>query len=168
MELNWMGRYRPLIDTLVRHRNAYARAINHKTECIEDVSLSLLEWEVLEYIIEHESDDASMIQISERLAIPQSSFSKFTRTLCSCGLVAKYQMIGNRKNIILKATDKGMEFYRKRVEYLMKYVFGEFFQHLDGLSEEDLAAVTRAIACLNHDLEEPSAKEGTHELIRLE
>ena len=156
MDTSWMGRYRALIETLVRHRNAYARVMNNTTEVYGELSVSMLEWEVLEYIIEHEKDDASMARISEKLAISPSSFSKLSRGLCEKGLVAKYQMVGNRKNIILKPTEEGLHFYRQRVQILSQTIFKGFFEELEGFSDEDLGHI---IAALEHVTPADDAKK---------
>lgn len=136
--VSWMGRYRHLIESIVRHRNAFARVMNAKTEKFGDISMSIVEWEVLEYIIEHENDDSSMAQLSERLMIPSSSFSKISKTLCSYGLIEKYQMVNNRKNIILKPSDLGRKFYNDRASDLQEQIFDAFFKELENVSDEDL------------------------------
>ena len=168
MATTWMGRYRRLVEELVRHRNHYVRAVNSKTEENGDVSISVLEWEMLEYIIEHDGEDFSMIRISEKLAIPQSSFSKFTRTLCGYGLLEKYRMVGNRKNIILRPTQKGIDFYNERVKDLMENVFGPFFKALDALSDADVDRVADAITHLNTGFVASDTKSQPGELVKLE
>ena len=119
MNTEWMGRYRPLVAELVRHTNIVQRALGIKSEIGEGISLSVQEWQVFEYIIEHADDDAHMNLISDRLGIPQSSFSKMIKTLCGCGLVDKYQMINNKKNIILRPSERGREIYEKRAAYCL-------------------------------------------------
>lgn len=168
MATTWMGRYRRLVEELVRHRNHYVRAVNSKTEENGDVSISVLEWEMLEYIIEHDGEDFSMIRISEKLAIPQSSFSKFTRTLCGYGLLEKYRMVGNRKNIILRPTQKGIDFYNERVKDLLENVFGPFFKALDPLSDADVDRVADAITHLNTGFVASDTKSQPGELVKLE
>ena len=168
MATTWMGRYRRLVEELVRHRNHYVRAVNSKTEENGDISISVLEWEMLEYIIEHDGEDFSMIRISEKLAIPQSSFSKFTRTLCGYGLLEKYRMVGNRKNIILRPTQKGIDFYNERVKDLMENVFGPFFKALDPLSDADVDRVADAITHLNTGFVASDTKSQPGELVKLE
>ena len=168
--VDWMGRYRRLIETLVRHRNAFARVMNTKTEFQEQLSLSILEWEVLEYIIEHEADDSSMSRLSERLIIPPSSFSKITRTLCDLDLIAKYRMVGNNKNIILKPTEEGKLFYTAHSEKLQNTIFGEFFDALADFSDEELDRIARAVAALtpSTDAEKNGDRAKEYRLVRQE
>lgn len=157
-----------MIEVLVRHRNAYARVQNSKTEMYGATSISILEWETLEYIIEHADDDASMIQLSERLAIPPSTLSKCSKTLCDCGLAAKYQMVGNRKNVILKPTTEGLSFYKEHSANLAKTIFGAFFSELDSLSDEDLEHVANALEHIAPSVETSQPEQADHRYIKLE
>ncbi len=147
--VSWMGRYRHLIESIVRHRNAFARVMNTRTEKYNDISMSIVEWEVLEYIIEHEDDDSSMARLSERLMIPSSSFSKISKTLCSYGLLEKYQMVSNRKNIILKPSEFGRKFYHDRASELKEQIFDAFFKELEGVSDEDLNHFAAALDAIS-------------------
>lgn len=112
MQTEWMGRYRPLVAALVQHSNITARAASHSNEIGEGVFLNTVSWQVLEYLIEHEDDASCMNHISGALGIPQSSFSKIARQLTDLGLVERYQSTGNRKNIILKSTEKAHRIYQ--------------------------------------------------------
>lgn len=166
-----MGRYRPLIKAIVRNRNLFARAVNTKTETTaDDTSLTIQEWIVLEYVIEHEDMDDSMACISERLGLAPSSFSKITNSLCKTGLLAKYQMVGNKKNIIVRPTEEGRAFYLHHSEQLENTIFKEFFRELEGLSDEDLACVERAIGKLDAGMYEEGSKPEScsSQLIRIE
>lgn len=171
MELSWMGRYRPLIRAIVRNRNLFARAVNTKTENTGgETSLTIQEWIVLEYVIENEEKDDSMICISERLGLAPSSFSKITHTLCKAGLLAKYQMVGNKKNIIVRPTEEGRTFYLEHSAQLEKTIFNDFFNELEGLSDKDLACVARAIEKLDTGLyeETPKSESTSSQLVKIE
>lgn len=167
MNSEWMGRYRELVASLVAHSNLVARTILVKVEIGEGISLNATEWQTLEYIIEHRFETLSMIDMSERLGIPQSSFSKTVKTLCGLGLVEKYQAINNRKNIILKPSDAALSLYDDYSRVLDKQ-FGPFFRELESVSDADLAAVSRAIRALNESLfpPEPAETQGAPKLIR--
>lgn len=161
MALEWMGRYRELIQTLTQYINLSAREMTVKKNIDENITLTSQEWQVLEYIIEHEEDDVSMKQVSDRLALPQSSFSKHTKYLWECDLVDKYQVEGNRKNIILKPSDKGRRLYDIYSEKLASQAFQQFFQILDHCSDEDIQLFTEAIQSLT------KAKEEMPKLVKL-
>lgn len=152
MDLNWMGRYRELVGALVLQNNLYTKNLTVKTHISEDIDLTPQEWQVLEYIVEHEKDDDSMKQLSERLAIPQSSFSKQCRLLCENGLVDRYQLVGNRKNIILKPTEKGKQIYETYSKTLAEGAYKAFFQTLDGFSDKELSVFVNAINLLSQEM----------------
>ena len=155
MELKWMGRYRDLMAALVFHVNMAARAYRSENHIVDDIYLSPQEWQVLEYLIEHDEDKTNMIQISNHLGIPQSSFSKMTKTLCEKGLAQKFQSNFNRKDILLRPTEYGVKSYFDRVERVSRERFAPLFEALEGLSDEDLAAVTQALRCFNRYDENP-------------
>lgn len=165
MKTEWMGRYRPLVAALVQHGNAAARSQSIRRELPEGIVLNSQEWQVLEYIVEHENDDDCMLYISERLSIPQSTFSKAVKVLCSQKLIAKYQMIDNKKNIILKPTARGFEVYGIRAARTYERTFKPFFEALESLDDATLDTVVHAINILNGNVGKSDAPK---ELIRIE
>ena len=152
MGTEWMGRYRPLVAALVKHTNVVQRAAGRTVRLSEEVSLSTQEWQVFEYILEHQDDDSCMNHISERLGIAQSTFSKITKYLCEQGLVDKYQTETNRKNIILRPSADGVDLYRQQTATVGREMFGAFFEDLDGLRGEQLETSTAALERLNATL----------------
>lgn len=152
MNTEWMGRYRPLVAALVRHSNINQRNAGLKTDLDEKISLNAQEWQVFEYIIEHLNDDAHMNLISDRLGIAQSSFSKIVKALCCFGLVEKYQMTNNKKNIILRPSDYGLSIYAKHSSSLMESTFADFFRQMDTFSDIEIVRITRAIETLNDEI----------------
>lgn len=123
-------------------------------------------WQVFEYILEHQDDDSCMNHISERLGIAQSTFSKITMQLCSYGLVDKYQTESNRKNIILRPSEKALELYHHHASTVSSDMFREFFLALDGLPDEDIKAFTAALERLNTALNQSNKKVRSQRLIK--
>jgi DNA-binding MarR family transcriptional regulator len=156
MATEWMGRYRPLVAALVRHSNITQRISSQRAPVAEGISLSAQEWQVFEYILEHTDDDAYMNLISEKLGIAQSTFSKIVKALCGHGLVDKYQTTRNRKNILLRPSEKGLQVYRDYSADLGRKTFEIFFGALADFSDEQIRAFTGAVELLNDRL---SAKD---------
>lgn len=156
MGTEWMGRYRPLVAELVRHSNCAQRASSNRTLVAEGISLNAQEWQVFEYIIEHSDGDAYMNLMSDRLGIAQSTFSKIVKSLCEHGLVDKYQTTRNRKNIILRPSDKGLQVYREHSVDLSSLTFESFFSSLETFSDEQIAQFTAALRLLNDSLSSPA------------
>ena len=149
MELKWMGRYRELMAALVFHVNMASRAYRSVNHIVDDIYLSPHEWQVLEFLVEHDQEKTNMIQISNNLGIPQSSFSKITKTLCEKGLVQRFQSSLNRKDILLRPTEKGINAYFDRVERVSAVRFAPMFEALNQLSDEDVKAITKALRTFN-------------------
>lgn len=152
MNIDWMGRYRPLVAALVRHANIVQRNLSKKTVLTNEISLNSQEWQVFEYIIEHMDDDAHMNLISDRLGIPQSTFSKTVKALCGYDLVEKYQTTRNRKNIILRPSEKGLKLYQIHASGVVSNNFESFFKALDCIADEDIEQFTFALDKLNAQL----------------
>ena len=168
MIVSWMGRYREIVAALVRHGNTVARFQNIKSEIYPGIFLSQQEWQVLEYIVEHEDDDSNMNRISECLGIPQSTFSKTIKLLTGYRLVARFRISGNRKSIILKATQAGIEVYQSFSRVISGGAFQQFFDTLSVLTDEQLAVVAKAIGGMDDAINASYSKSGKRELIRMD
>ena len=168
MVTSWMGRYREIVAALVRHGNMAARSQFTRNEIYPGLSLTQQEWQVLEYIIEHETDDETMTQISECLCIPQSSFSKISKLLYEEKLIARYRVFGNRKNIVLKATPYGKEVYESYSQTIMTNVFQAFFENLRDITDADLAKLAHAIEELDQTVTNATEKDVKRELIEID
>ena len=107
-----------------------------------------------------------MNHISERLGIPQSTFSKLAKYLCEQGLVDKYQTETNRKNIILRPSAEGEKLYRQQASAMEREKFGGFFQDLEDMSDEQLALFTSALEQLNTTLAQGGDKQEKPRLIK--
>ncbi len=163
-----MGRYRELVALLVQHSNITSRALTRPRDLGNGISLNSVSWQVLEYLIEHEDDLFCMNQLSEALGIPQSSFSKTARLLTEQGLIARYRTSGNRKNVILKPTEKGRQVYDSYSKILLEASFRPFFEKLDALDDKALHDFAEALAQFNRSLLGPDRPEGPDALIQLE
>ena len=149
MKIEWMGRYREFMKALVLHSNMTARVSSLSVEIGSGISLTPYEWQVFECILEHEDENVNMISMSNGLGVPQSTFSKIVQKLCRYGVVERYQTSSNRKNIILKGTEKGRSFYLNHSEQVLKDIFQPLFSGLDSLSDEAVQTVAEALCRFN-------------------
>lgn len=114
MKLDWMGRYRELIGEVMKFGNVYSRVVSKKNTYEYDVALTVSEWQVLESIYEHQDALCNMTYLANKLGIPQSNFSKYVKSLCEMGLVERYYRQDNNKDIVLRLSERGQEFYLAR------------------------------------------------------
>jgi len=169
---DWMGRYRQLVAAIVQHTNI-AKNNGAKNHIYKDIYLSPNEWQVLEYIVEHRNDDERMIFVSDRLGIPQSSFSKIVKSLHAADLVERYKSTDNNKNIILKPTELAITAHAYHTDYSYTQIFKPFFDSLEGFSDEELARFTDAMTLLNSRMtqglpaEEEKSADNTPKLIKI-
>lgn len=145
MQLEWMGRYRELIRSLVYYGNMSSRHLSSKLPLAPGIELTAQEYQTLEYLIEFEEENGHMNYISERLGIPQSSLSKAIKHLCELGLVERFRIAGNRKNVIPQPTKLGRELYLSFAEHMKNRTHLGFFRLLETVDDEAIARVAEAM-----------------------
>lgn len=167
MKQNWKGRYGDVVAAIVRFNNIAARNSTLQTDYPDyGFRLSAQEWQVLEYLLEHPDSCSPMAHISQDLGIATSTLTKYSAKLVKLGLVEKYKAADNRKNIILRASQMGEQFYNQMVDRFMKANFEGLFKALSCLDEGQLAQLTEGIESLAGRLDtEPSSGSN---LIRLD
>lgn len=167
MLTEWMGRYRNLIATLVRHVNLASTGNFERDDFGGGVMLRPIAWQTLEYSIEHSDHTDNMTDIARNLGITQSTFSKLVKELVSYGFVEKYMATNNRKNVILRPTDKGIAFYHQYNDFRNREIFTNFMTELDSFSDEEIARFTHALDTLNNALP-PASRQGPVTLVKKE
>ena len=168
MGTEWMGRYRPLVAALVLHSNTVHKGLNEKFDLGEGLVLNCHEWQVLEYIVEHRDEYFSMIQIARQLGVPQSSFSRIVSELQKHGLIDKFQVENNKKNVVLRPSQRAMELYDQRSDSLDRRYFRVFFDALEGMSDSELNTFTDALNALTQALNASPQSESEPKLIKLD
>ena len=166
MKVDWMGRYQEITDALILHGNVIARTQTSLFDLGEGIVLNSQQWQILEYIVRNRDKTYSMNDISYRLNIPQSTLSKTVKMLCKIGLVDRYQAVNNRKNIILRPSEHGLQIYTTHSVNSVRPLFESFFDALKDVSDEDLHAVAKAMEILYNEIL-PERKEKI-EIIKLE
>ena len=144
MKLEWLKDYRELVSTIYRSANAYSQIC--KSEHLgENIKFSAYEVQILEHIMENESENRNMSWLASDLGLSKSNFSKYVKKLVDKGLVDKYRMTGNSKNIILRISDTGLQEYKIYSEYAKETWFKELFDVLDTLSHEEIEVLQKVI-----------------------
>lgn len=169
MDNEWMGRYRPLVAALVRHVNVISKLNeDFRIEIGDGVSIDRLSWQIIEYFVEHSDNTYNMIDISMKLGIPQSSFSKKVKQLKEYGFLDRFIAEGNKKEIFIRPTEKAIRFYKQNtIDHVSKHFF-PFFEKLDRFSDEDIAAFTEALEVLTASCEAKEQQPQRLKYIKLE
>jgi len=122
-----MGRYRELIGLLSKYVNIFA---NFGSKAVAEklgFRLTSQQWQTLECIVEYEDENKNMMFMTNSIGLKKSTFSKFIKVLVNYGLVERYQQKGNRKDIVLKPSEKGRIYYKDRSKILLELVWKEAF-----------------------------------------
>lgn len=145
MKLEWMGKYRKLVESMIGMGNAYSQV--SKIEIFgDDVKLNSVQLQVMEYTLENEELNQNMSQIAQRLSISQSNFSKITNQLVKKGMLEKFHTRNNSKNVIIKVTEKGRDFYKNYSQNASTDVWRRIFKKLKDVDDKDVAVF---VECLN-------------------
>ena len=149
MDVEWMGRYRELVRSLIYYSNATNRS-GHKREPVNGIALTKHEYQILEYLCEFSSTNRIMTDISRDLGIIQSIVTKATKNLIKYGYVERYRIVGNKKNIVLKATPSGREVYVTYYTRDIQKIFEPFFRTLDEMGDDDITTFQKAVDTLSN------------------
>ena len=129
MDNEWMGRYRPLVAALVRHVNVISKLNeDFRIEIGDGVSIDRLSWQIIEYFVEHSDNTYNMIDISMKLGIPQSSFSKKVKQLKEYGFLDRFIAQGNKKEIFIQPTERQFTFTGRIRQIMSASIFSRFLK----------------------------------------
>jgi DNA-binding MarR family transcriptional regulator len=137
MKLDWMGDHRTLIEKIIKYGNAYSNTYKLQRSYGTDVMFSASQIQTLEYILEAEDKEEKMSKMAARLGVSRSTFSKNVKNLTEKGLLEKYHLSGNRKDIYVKPSAKGREVYAKYTDFVRELCFDDIFKHADQISTAD-------------------------------
>ncbi len=161
------NRYTPLIQAIMRHSNLVSCMMNDSITLRDNVVVPVQEWMVVELIVEQREEYNSMVELSRIFGIPPSTFFRIVSHLQKIGLVDKYRINGNKKNIVLRPTELALSIYEERTPEMRNGVWSDFYQELEPLSDRDISRIVNAFHKLNGKL--PSSKFAQEfELIKIE
>lgn len=158
MKLEWLGKHRYFVEQFVLARNAYARAFNIERDMGTSVKFTCIEIQILEYIIENEDDNESMVSIANRLGITPGTFSRIAAKLVDKGVLKRYHLENNRKNIILGVSEEGHKIYEEYTAYTYKVLYKDILDILDTLPEDSIEKFCQILA-LSAEFQKSSLEE---------
>lgn len=165
MYLNWMGKNRFFVEKMIQFANMYAAVYKKEELYGTEIPISFEQVQVLEYLLENERLNQNMAMIAQRLGITPSNFTRIVNKLVKKGLLEKYYMEGNRKNIIIRVTDSGRELYQTYSRYISENFFSGFFEASEEISEEVLHKIGEG---MERSLRKQKAQEQKARLIPVE
>lgn len=145
MKLEWMREYRDILEPLIKFANKYAATYKKENYMNTDIPVSYAQIQVLEYLLENEDLQQNMAGIAHRLGITPSTFSKLADKLVGKGLLEKFNIEGNRKNIILQVTDWGRKQYAQYAKFISENGFSPMFAVADRIPRNVLPLVAEML-----------------------
>lgn len=117
--------------------------------CLEEYSYS--ETHCIDYI--GKSELPNVTKIAENMQMTRGAISKMTKKLLAKGLIEKYTLESNKKEVYFRLTDSGMELYKEHEKRHMLWEQRDS-QFLKRYSEEEIAIITKFMKEFNLYLEE--------------
>lgn len=169
MKLEWMGKYRKLVESMIGMGNAYSQITKMEVFGDDDTRLTAVQLQVMEYTLENEELNQNMSQIAERLSISQSNFSKITNQLVKKGMLEKFHTRNNSKNVIIKVTEKGREFYKSYSQNESTDIWRRIFKMLKNVDDKDVEIFANCLNEFTNQLNSrpQSADSGGDELVKI-
>jgi DNA-binding MarR family transcriptional regulator len=173
MNLQWMQSHRLILEKIIKFGNAYAANYSKKGNFGTNIEFSPSQIQTFEYILDSEDRNEKMSVVARTLGISKSTFSKNVNFLVRNGMLDKYWLGNNRKDIYVKPTQKGKEIYAKYVNYVLDACFNEIFRIADDISDEDNERFAKILdifaeAFLRYFSEKPNGNEEIDILIKVE
>ena len=166
MRLEWLGKYGDFVEKLVHYGNAYAQNYNTERSFGVGASFSASEIQTLEYILTNQDKNQNMAEMAYYLGIPASTFSKNVNKMMKKGLVEKYHISTNRKEIILRVSDFGKDVYEQYSRFAYERLYKDVFSVLDQVPAEYVEKFTQILKlCTEENI---SAADNQAVLIKVE
>ena len=166
MRLEWLGKYGDFVEKLVHYGNAYAQNYNTERSFGVGASFSASEIQTLEYILTNQNKNQNMAEMAYYLGIPASTFSKNVNKMMKKGLVEKYHISTNRKEIILRVSDFGKDVYEQYSRFAYERLYKDVFSVLDQVPAEYVEKFTQILKlCAEENI---SAADNQAVLIKVE
>lgn len=166
MRLEWLGKYGDFVEKLVHYGNAYAQNYNTERSFGVGASFSASEIQTLEYILTNQDKNQNMAEMAYYLGIPASTFSKNVNKMMKKGLVEKYHISTNRKEIILRVSDFGKDVYEQYSRFAYERLYKDVFSVLDQVPAEYVEKFTQILKlCAEENI---SAADNQAVLIKVE
>ncbi len=162
MQLEWLGKYRTFIESLIFYVNIYGQVYTSQGFHDTSVPCSVAQIQVLEYILENEEKNQKMAEVANRLGISPSAFSKNVKKMEEKGLLDRYHSVNNKKDVIIKASPLGRKVYQEYVDSLWERRFKKTFEILDEIPEVYIQKFTEM---LNYNAESLISQMNEHQRI---
>lgn len=168
MKLEWLGTHRTFIEKSIKFANAYAYTYQKEQSFGTDQKFSSAQIQVIEYILENEDKNQSMVEISRRLGISQSAFSKNVKKMLEKGLLEKYHLSDNKKKVIVRVSQLGKETYFQYCEYVKRGIMNSLLEVIDQVPQSNLDLVAKALDMWADDLNRQPTAPKESCLIKIE
>ena len=100
-----------------------------------------------------------MSTVAYRLGISYSTFSKLANSLVEMGLLQKYNISGNRKDIIIQTTEYGREQYLKYADFMYEFWIRHIMEAGNAIPREYLPNIAQMLDAASRPTSKGSAQK---------
>lgn len=150
MQLEWMGKYRELIESIIHLCNIAAIQFTSPLYVDDEVELTAHQIQIVEYALERK--DANMTMLANRIGISKSVFSRNVSKLINQGLIRKEHRMANQKEFYLYVTPKGAEVYERYSRFIYERSFREMFRMADQVPREYIDVFEKILQTFTKDM----------------
>jgi len=153
--MKWLEKHEDLVKLNIKLMNQYASLYSKGFDYGNGISLSFAEAQVIEGILDN--DEIKMIHLAKALGCSGPAITKSIKKLEQKGIVEKYKIEGNKKEVRLRISSLGLETYRMYQAYVFENLFSPLFQLLESKEkgfENDLIEMYKYMTEFNDEMKE--------------
>lgn len=134
----WQADYGDIIAEIIKYGNLYANINKKASDFGTNYQVSLSDIQILEKVYLNEKKQMKMNELAAELGMTQSAFSKNINKLVKMGLVKKYHLENNKKDVFLLVTEEGKETYELQLQFVYERIFSRVVTVLQKMEKNDI------------------------------
>ena len=159
--MKWMREYQGFLEVMIRTYNKYSTLYTKQNFYGTDDSISLAQIQVVETVLKNKGN--YMTFLSKSLGITKGTLSKSITKLEKKGIVERYKLPDNNKEIYIRVTEKGERIYKQYLKFTYDALFGSLLNSLEQLDETSLEVVKNMFITADTYLEKMHALESSND-----
>ncbi len=148
---NLLEKHQELLEVIIRSYNEYAHLHSRQLSYGTNKTFSLSQIQVIETVLRGKENN--MKALATDLGITKGSLTKTIKKLESQGLVKRYKLPENKKEVYVEVTSQGEDLYGQYVGFIYQHLFQKVYSKFDEFSDDNLNKVKEAFMVANRFME---------------
>lgn len=134
-----MKEYQDIIEIMIRTYNEYSTLYTKQNYYGTDEPISLAQVQVIETVLKNKGN--YMTYLSKELGITKGTLTKSINKLEKKGIVERYKLPSNKKEIYIRVTEKGEKIYNQYLEFTYEALFRSMIDSFEKIDSNALEVV---------------------------